>query len=225
MKARTVQSYRLESQQWFKDLEDLADRRHGGKDLSERIHAEILVKGQEFTEDKLEAFKDGVELFGKLVLIHQSYVETPNNFGGGQWGDMFGEWLTATQQLDSRHGQFLTPQHISQFMTQMALGSKEDLEGEPKIISDPTAGTGRFMLDTAKYYAETLGQLNFIFVNIDIEFRVYVYCAMNAILHAIPTVTIWGNSLGLPKDYNEALVTIPIGRVAMWKFTKPRNPA
>ena len=221
-------SYRPESQQWFKELEELADRLHGGKDLANRIHEDILVRGEQFTQDNADAFKDGTELLGKLLMIHQNYVEThESQFAetpfGGKWGDMFGEWLILTGRLNARGGQFLTPPNVAHFMAKIILGDKEELERKVALICDPASGTGRFMLDTAEHYAETIGKLNFIFVNIDIDFQVYVYCTMNAIMNGIPTITIWGDSLGLPKDYHEAIVTIPIGTVAMWKLVKKED--
>jgi len=217
-------TYRSESQQWFKDLEELADRRHGGKDLTARIHEEILVRGEQFTQENAAAFQEGTELLGKLMMIHQNYVETQEKLTqdsfGGKWGDMFGEWLSLTNQLNKNAGQFMTPPNIAHFIAKISLGDKEELERKTALICDPAAGTGRFMLDTAEHYVETIGKLNFIFVNIDIEFKVYVYCTMNAILNGIPAINIWGNSLGRETDYNEAVVTIPIGTVAMWRMVK-----
>jgi len=161
------------------------------------------------------------------ALIHEHYVETQTQLWGaqdsmgGEWGDMFGDWLSSTNQLNSKAGQFLTPPNIAHFIAKMCLSdNKEELERKIVLISDPASGTGRFMLDVAEHYSETIGKLNFIFVNIDIEFRVYVYCTMNAILKGIPAINIWGNSLGLETDYNEAVVTIPIGTVAMWRVVK-----
>lgn len=216
-------SYRPESQQWFKDLEDLADRRRGTQDLATRIYEEILKKGEQFTNEKADKFKEGTELLGKLLMIHQSYVEITEQVGqgmGGKWGDMFGDWLSFSFQLNAKAGQFLTPPSVAQFMAKLTLGGKEELERQVALVSDPAAGTGRFMLCIAEHYIKTIGYFNFVFVNIDIEFKVYVYCAMNAIINGIPSINIWGNSLGRVEDYNEAIVTIPIGNVAMWRMVK-----
>jgi hypothetical protein len=221
-------SYRPESQQWFKDLEELDNRLSGEKNLAHRIHEEILVKGEQFTKDNADAFKEGTELLSKLMMIHETYIEIheksfEQNSFGGKWGDMFGEWLILTGRLNVRGGQFLTPPNIAHFMAKMIMGGKEELESKVALICDPASGTGRFMLDTAEHYAETIRKLNFVFVNIDIDFQVYVYCAMNAVLNGIPAITIWGDSLGLPENYNEAIVTIPIGTVAMWKLVKKED--
>jgi len=124
------------------------------------------------------------------------------------------------QDDNTKKLQFMTPPNIAHFIAKISLGDKEELERKTALICDPAAGTGRFMLDTAEHYVETIGKLNFIFVNIDIEFKVYVYCTMNAILNGIPAINIWGNSLGRETDYNEAVVTIPIGTVAMWRMVK-----
>ena len=50
----------------------------------------------------------------------------------------------------------------------------------PLLINDPACGSGRFMLRTTKYFAEKRG---FIFYNADIDFRMCVYCVLNAIIH------------------------------------------
>lgn len=174
--------------------------------LHERIYRDVLEKGLEFNEAKQENL-EGIELFAKILALHKEYAEKVD-----PWGDMFGEYLAESEQLRGP-GQFLTPINVCDAMVAMTIF--EDSFKEPQRILDPAAGTGRFMLRTAKHYAEKAGCFNFIFTNIDIDFRVWIYCTMNAILKAIPSINIWGNSLTL--EFREALVTIPVGwPIAPW---------
>jgi hypothetical protein len=197
-------------EEWFKILNELEDRRKGTH-LHETIYNEILVKGEQWSKKKAKQFEPSVELFGKIILAHADYQKRH-----GPFSDMFGAFLEQTENNWKRGGQFLTPENLVTMIIEMTAGDKKKLLEKPQMINDPAAGTGRFMLKTAQYYAKTVGQLNFIFFNIDIDFTVYVYCAMNAILHGIPSVNIRGDSL-LYK-FQEGIGTIPIGQMAMWKM-------
>ena len=208
-KAEERRKEELERAPWLKRLKALAPR-HGGVRLEDRIYKEILVKGEQFTEERKDEFREEIEFLGELMVIHAKYTEE-----NGRFGDMFGEYLIQTNQLNFKAGQFPTPPTIAEFMVKISLTTQKSLEGEPKQIMDPCAGTGGFMLKTAKHYAETIGKMNFIFYNVDIDFRMYVFCTMNAILNGIPSVNVWGDSLAL--KFWEGTVTIPIGGVAMWK--------
>jgi len=195
-------------EKWLRILNELTSPRITPR-LEHRIHQEILVKGEEYTHEKADAYSTGIELMGKLIMAHHNYTEKH-----GAFGDMFGDYLALDGSLNPRCGQFLTPIHIAEFIAKMTLGDK--LPDKTQRILDPASGTGRFMLMTAKHYASTTGKLNFIFFNIDIGFSVYVYCTMNAILNGIPSVNVWGDSLKM--EYTEAVATIPIGKVVMWKM-------
>jgi len=193
---------------WFKILDELTAVTQSRR-LEERIHEDILVKAEQFTKKNAKDFTDGIELLGKLMIAYADYTAKH-----GKFGDMFGDFLIQTNQCYGRPGQFLTPMNVVDFMTKITLGDK--LNEKPLLIMDPAAGTGRFMLGTAKHFAEKFGQLNFIFFNIDIEYKVYTYCSLNAILNGIPAVMVWGDSLAC--KYREGVCTIPIGTIAMWKI-------
>jgi type I restriction-modification system DNA methylase subunit len=171
--------------------------------LYDRLH-DVLKKAEGFTKDKADEFKDEIELVEKLFQIHSIYDEET----GEEFCDMFGEYMVLAEQAHmKRTGLFFTPMNVVKFMCQMLLVNKEDLKGEPKRILDPAGGTGRFMLGTAEVYAKVLGYYNFLFTNIDIDVRVYVYCTWNAIIHQIPSLNVWGNSLS--EQYWEGVVVIP----------------
>jgi type I restriction-modification system DNA methylase subunit len=200
----------MNMEKWFEILNELEDRRKGTH-LHETIYNEILVKGEQWTKKKAKQFEPSVELFGKIMMAHIDYQKH------GPFSDMFGAFLEATENNWKRGGQFLTPENIVKLIVEMTMGDdKKKLLAKPQMILDPAAGTGRFMLGTAQHFAKTVGQLNFIFFNIDIDFIVYVYCAMNAILYGIPSVNILGDTL--THKFREGIGTIPIGQAAMWKM-------
>ena len=198
-------------EQWFEILSELEDRRKGTH-LHETIYNEILVKGEQWTKKKAKQFESSVEVFGNIMMAYIDYQKQH-----GPFSDMFGAFLEATENNWKRGGQFLTPDNIVKMIVEMTMGDdKKQLLAKPQMILDPAAGTGRFMLGTAQHYVKAVGQRNFMFFNIDIDFTVYVYCAMNAILHGIPSINILGDSLA--HKFREGIGTIPIGKVAMWKM-------
>jgi len=150
-----------------------------------------------------------MELLGKLQMIHYDYNKRK------PFGDMFSEYLQEHGKLNFHAGQFFTPYNLVDAMTAMTLGTIKDLKGEPLRILDPAAGTGRFMLGTAKHYAKEVGMFNFIFTNVDIDRRVFIYCVMNAILYSIPSINIHGDTLAT--KFWDCFATIPAGGICQWK--------
>lgn len=191
-----------------KALEDL-DPLNGPK-MHDRIYNDILVAGATFSRARPEEHQAGTELLGTLMKIHQTYCEE-----AGPFSDMFGEFLECNGQTSERNGQFFTPVDVVDMMVQMTFIG-QDLQGDPKTVCDPAAGTGRFMLRTAKHFAEKTGTLNFLFTNIDLDFRAFVYCTANAILSGIPAFHIWGNTLSV--EAFDAFATLPMGNgFSLWE--------
>ncbi len=198
-------------EQWVKLLDGLCGINEPR--LEDKIHA-LFKDGETYANDP-EKHEDSLALLGKLMLAHAEYCRVKDNFG-----DMFGDYLEVKEiQLNKTLGQVFTPEPVTRMMTKMLLGG--DLDGAPLMIHDPTAGTGRFMLATAKRYAEKTGKLNFIFFNIDLDFRAYVFCVMNAVLNGIPAVTVHGDSLAM--QYYEGYVTVPSGSIASWHNLAPER--
>ncbi len=185
-----------------------------GPRLHERIHDDVLVAGLGFHRDRAEDFQAGTELLGTLMQIYQDYGDE-----AGPFGDMFGEYLECNGQTSERNGQFFTPISVVDMMVAMTL-SGQDLDGQPMRICDPAAGTGRFMLRTALHYGrENYGCLNFLFVNVDIDRRAFVYCTMNAVLNGISSICIHGDALRV--EIWDAFATLPVGRFALWERVRP----
>ncbi|MFA5365645.1 MAG: N-6 DNA methylase, partial [Candidatus Bathyarchaeia archaeon] len=157
---------------WFKILEELESPYTGSQRLEDQLHA-LLIKGETYTLQKADQFKTEIEFLAKIIVAHQDYV-----LKHGFFSDMFGDYMEQDGKLNSGTGQFLTPTCITEMMAQIVFGNN-DFE-RMQVFGDPASGTGRFMLQTAKLYAEKTGKLNFLYVNTDIDFRAYVYCVMNA---------------------------------------------
>ncbi|MBU0777549.1 SAM-dependent methyltransferase [Patescibacteria group bacterium] len=199
-------------QSWLKILQQLEPISQSKK-LHEQIYA-MLRKAPDFTPDTADQFKEEQELLGKILLAYSDFQRQPK-YGHEDFGDMFGEYLVESEQLIERAGQFFTPVNVVKMMAEMILDPKEG--DEAQYISDPAAGCGRYMLKTAEIYHKKTGSYNFLFHNVDIDFRMYVYCTMNAILHAIPSVNIWGNSLSL--EFWEGMVVFaPMGLPVQWHY-------
>jgi len=171
------------------------------KKLHEKLYA-MLKKAKDFTPDTADQFKEEQQLLTKIMVAHIDFQKAPK-YGHEEFGDMFGRYLEETEQLNNRAGQFLTPMQVVKMMCAMLLGDPKR-DDEPQYISDPAAGCGRFMLGYAAAYHKAIGAYNFIMNNVDVDFRMYVYCTMNAILYGIPSINVWGNSLSL--EYWEGFV-------------------
>lgn len=169
----------------------------------------MLKKAENFTSDTADEFKEERTLLKGIIEAHALYTEEK-----GQFNDMFGDYLMEAEQLDIRFGQVLTPMNVVRMMCQMTL-SMEKLKEKINRISDPAAGCGRFMIGTAEVYHKELGYYNFVFYNTDIDFRMYVFCTMNAIIHAVPSLNAWGNSL--KHEFWEGTVVIP-GTPLRWRI-------
>jgi hypothetical protein len=208
-KAREIEGWFNMS--WRETLRELAPR-HMSVRLEDRIYNELLVKGEQFRSEKADEYEDSFEL---LIRLRAAQHDFDKEFG--EYWDMFGTYLLETGRLTSKHtGQALTPMTVVRGMCSIIIG--DDLE-TVRSISDPCCGTGRFMLGCAQHYRETIGKDNYIFFNQDIDFRMYVYTAMNAILHDIPSITVLGDTLANEK--REAILVTPLAPgLSPWKILK-----
>lgn len=196
-----------QNREHLKKLHDLAPM--NARRLNEQVYTDILIKGESFTKENADDFKEGVELLGKLVMIHHEYRKKQ------PFGDMFSEYLQEYGRLNFRAGQFFTPYNVAEMMGVMLL-TLEEMKGEPLRILDPASGTGRFMLKTAAHYAKEVEMYNFLFTNIDIDKRMFTFCVMNAILYGIPAIHIHGDTLR--NKFWDCFATIPITPgICQWK--------
>ena len=101
--------------------------------------------------------------------------------------DILGEIFQA-QITYGEHGQFFTPEHITDFMSQIVM-SEQRSEGEPETVMDPCCGSGRFLLGSAKENQENylIGQ--------DIDERCCKMAAINLFIFDLNGEIRLGNSL------------------------------
>lgn len=184
--------------------------------LHDRIYKEIIEPGPKYTPETADEFRSGIELFREIFMAHEEFKKDTKRYLPGDFGDMFGEYLAFTGQTSYRAGQFFTPYNVVQCVCEISIPDKEKLLGEPERFNDPAAGCGRFMVGTAEVYQKRIGMYNFLYTNIDIDFRMYVYCVMNAILYAIPSVNIHGDSLAFKFWRGTVVFKPPESPVPIW---------
>ena len=171
-------------------LEPLLPGRHSGVNLDRHLYSSIIEPEQ----------KDS-KLMGRLMIAHKQYQD---EFGA--FSDMFGTYMEGQGMTSAGLGQFFTPEDICKMMVDLKLEDIQAAPARPSRVLDPCCGSGRFMLAVAEKYHRELKQYNFFITNVDLDFTAFVLCLFNAILHAIPTVCIWGNSLSM--DVFAAYATI-----------------
>lgn len=138
-----------------------------------------------------------VKYFDELVQIHTDYKMKYND----RYCDMFGDYLECQCSLVKSKGQVFTPKNIVDFMVQSVIGQAEKVK--VLKICDPACGTGKFMLGVARY----LKKRPYVMWNVDIDFRMYVFTVMNAVLNNIPAVVVYGDVL--MNNFQEAVAVIP----------------
>lgn len=95
---------------------------------------------QKYTKKELDIF---AKLFAELLIIYS----TAKQFG--KWVDPLGDFYEAlaSNSKKSAFGQFFTPKHLCDMISQMTL-TKDEWD---KNINDPCSGSGRFILSANNY--------------------------------------------------------------------------
>jgi len=182
----------------LKGLEDLEPI--NSQPLHEKIYQDILIAGQDYTPENAAEHRVAIDLLRRVTSVCKEFWMYK-----GEFADPFGAYMEGSFQTSEKSGQFFTPSALCRVMTEITLG-QQDMLGSPKIYSDPCSGTGRFMLNIAEHYArKNHGIFNFLMMNTDVEMKAFVYCTMNAWLHGIPALNIWGNSLTM--EVHDAFMT------------------
>lgn len=205
-----MSKYKHESLNYLDGLEHIT-----GSKLHQRIYDDVLIKGLEFTRDRMDEFRPNISFLRDLIEISTRYTNEV-----GRFNDIFGEWLEHNDEINVRAGQYFTPIDVVDAMIEILFGGQDLGRQDPWLICDPASGTGRFMLRIANYFdTHNDGALNFVITNVDSDGRAFVYCVTNAILNGIPAFHIYGDSLKL--EVWDAFVTVPVGRYAYWDRIKP----
>jgi type I restriction-modification system DNA methylase subunit len=111
--------------------------------------------------------------------------------------DVLGEIFQA-QITYGEHGQFFTPEHVSDFMSKIVMPEKcpndnsvpeKEVQSEPETIMDPCCGSGRFLLGAAKENPDNY------FIGQDIDERCCKMAAINLFIFDLNGEIRWGDSL------------------------------
>jgi type I restriction-modification system DNA methylase subunit len=133
---------------------------------------DYLAIAKKYGKEKMEVL---TELFAELVI-------QMDNEGRGLVdviGEFFQQHITKGQ-----NGQFFTPQHITDFMSEIVSG------GNGQLIHDPACGSGRMLLSGAK----SLGKFN-RFYGSDIDPTCCKMTTVNLCLNGLQGEIAWMNSL------------------------------
>ncbi|MGP8214268.1 MAG: N-6 DNA methylase [Bacteroidia bacterium] len=138
------------------------------------------------------------ELLAEMIIIMDD--------GGKGLVDCLGEFYQ-TNLSRGKHGQFFTPQHVSDFMAQITM-DKDSTVG--KRILDPCCGSGRMLLSAAKV------SRNNYFGGADLDSRCVKMCAINLCLNGLPGEVAHMNSLsgehwgGYTIEFLQPYLKVPI---------------
>jgi type I restriction-modification system DNA methylase subunit len=142
------------------------------------------LSGQRYEEQYLSIIKkykkEEVELFAKLFARMVIIMEADGQGFTDGLGEFFQLRITR-----GRHGQFFTPQHVTDFMG--AITMDETTVG--RTVMDPCCGSGRMLLSAAK-----ISRHNYFF-GADIDYTCCKMAAINMCLNNLIGEVAWMDSL------------------------------
>lgn len=177
---------------------------------SEDIEKQYITVVSKYKKDEIKLF---TKMFGNLIMMFEKK---------GKIEDILGEIFTQEGLGNSRLGQFFTPFHISDFMANVVIGEKENIEQiiEEKgyiSLSEPTCGAGGMILAVAKVLKEKgINYQEKLLVHaVDIsELCVYMtYVQLS--LYGIPGIVYCGDSITLKMNFQ---LETPMYFFYNWKF-------
>lgn len=163
-------------------------------------HVEVAAKRTAAENERLK--KEDVIWLSELVLLQRYY---------GDEVDLFGEYLEAKNMTSQRNGQFFTPTSVCELISNL-IGNEE--VHYPMTISDPASGTGRLMiqdfLNRKARHKENFRTENYIYYNMDIDYKAWLFSLLNAVLRNIYSVVAHGDTLAMKiyKTYSTRPTTI-----------------
>lgn len=177
---------------------------------SEDIEKQYLSVVSCYQKEEIKIF---TKMFGNLIMMFEKK---------GKIEDILGDIFTREGLGNSRLGQFFTPFHISDFMANIVIGEKENLEQiiEKKgyvSLSEPTCGAGGMILAVAKVLKEKgINYQQKLFVHaVDIsELCVYMtYIQLS--LYGIPAIVCCGDSITMNINFH---LETPMYFFNSWRF-------
>jgi type I restriction-modification system DNA methylase subunit len=160
-------------------------QRHGGAAAIEKLknnaldgayNDRYLTTVRKYKNDG-EMGKRPVDYFAKAaaMLIAETFYSEVDVLG-----EIFMQAITFGE-----HGQFFTPEHITDMMAKISGGEKKERE----TVMDPACGSGRTLI---AYHKQNP---NAILHGIDLDERCAKMCALNMLMFDCDAVVLWGNSL------------------------------
>lgn len=178
----------------------------------EKREQQYLETIRKYKPDEQELF---TQMFAELVLALE-YEITWNNAPADVLGALFHEL-----ELHNKYkGQFFTPQHVCDLMTEIVIGGKDILLNERGYVSlnEPCCGSGAMILGMAKAMLER--DMNYskqLFVlATDVDIKCVYMCYLQLSLYGIPAVVVHGNSL-TAEEYSRWLTPVYILDGWAWK--------
>jgi len=157
--------------------------------------------------DNLNLQEKDLIWFVELVKLQQYYGESV---------DLFGEYLEAKGLTSQKNGQFFTPASVCELISNL-IGHEEP--SYPMTISDPASGTGRLMIQDyvgrKSRHEEKFNPVNYIYYNMDIDYKAFLFSLLNAVLRNLRSVNAHGDTLSMQiwKTFSTQPTTVG---VALW---------
>lgn len=185
----------------FKDFNktfEMLSRRYGAHEIFDQFldlfingfcfDYKIDLKAVQERYTKEERLQFG-ELIQKSILVYDSKISKTNMFY-----DFFGTFFEERGLTNARAGQFFTPLHVCQFMSEILAPTSGEL------FSDPCCGSGRFSICAN---AKNVGMFHFL---VDIDYRCAKMASLNLLLHGINGIVICDNGLLPGRDFRGAFI-------------------
>lgn len=154
---------------------------------NQRMEEEYLQIAKRYDSNELKVFG---EALGAMLADYESASDS-----SGSWDDILGKYFEETNSASqaSRSGQFFTPPHICDLMSQII--GVEKVEGKEITVNDPTCGSGRNLISHSRLNANN--RFNTFYVGQDLDYRCVKMCALNFLMFGMKGIVIHMNALSL----------------------------
>lgn len=188
-----------------------------GSELWEKREKQYLHTIGKYKSNEQEIL---VKAFADLVMALELEVSRDGP------SDVLGEIFHALELHNKYKGQFFTPQHVCDMMSEIVSGNVEEVIKENGFVtlSEPSCGSGAMVLGFAKSMLKK--HLNYsaqLFVEAtDVDLKCVYMCYLQLSLYGIPAVVIHGNTLTL-EEWDRYYT--PVYSTGLWSFRRnERNP-
>ena len=169
----------------------VATGRDRGKIFNDFLELTVssFTKNEEVYESIKSRYSDkDINVFSSLLadLIQIEEEKNVNGVVSDYLGNFYMEHITFWE-----HGQYFTPQHISDFMAQIVSDDIEWSVLDKMPVNDPACGSGRMAL----WYAKAKGQRNVKAVLMDLDRRCSLMAYINMVLSSIDCEVYQADSL------------------------------